>query len=577
MARSLIILHALLFLSLASDAGARPNVLVLLTDDQGLGDFSSSGNPVLQTPHLNRLRGESIRLTDFHVTPMCTPTRGQLLTGVDAVRNGATSVTGGRSFIRQGFRTAPELFASAGYRTGLFGKWHLGDHFPHRPGDRGFQTAVHHLGWGFTSAPEFANSLFDGRLRRNGTEEKFSGHCTDVWFEEAIHWMRASGKKGEPFFCYLATNAPHTPHIVAEKYSAPYAGRGPAEFFGMIAQIDRNVGLLEAFLKESGLRENTIVVFATDNGGTAGVKLFNAGLREGKTTYYDGGHRVPCWVRWPAGKLGKPRDIHEPTQMQDVLPTLLDFAGVPTDAKFDGVSLAARMRGKSGPVTERTFVVQYSRARLAKWECCVVSGKWRLVNGTALYDVELDRAQVRDLADVHPETVERLRSHYEKWWAGVEPCINEWVPCATVGSDKQTLTELTSADWQDAYVDNSNHIRAAEGGPRGSHWNIRAERAGTYRVTLRRWPRELDLPLDAAMPAPATEKGKCTLGKGLPISRAVITVGTREFSAKAESDAKTIVIEADFSAGETRLQAWFQDDKGSDLCGAFFADIERVK
>jgi hypothetical protein len=153
----------------------RPNVIILLTDDQGYGDLSCHGNPVLKTPNLDRLHGQSVRLTDFHSAPMCTPTRGQLLTGQDALRNGATSVTAGRTFIRPGVSTAAEIFAAAGRRTGIFGKWHLGDNYPHRPHDRGFAEAVYHQGWGFTSAPEFANTLFDGRYFHNGIEKRFAG------------------------------------------------------------------------------------------------------------------------------------------------------------------------------------------------------------------------------------------------------------------------------------------------------------------------------------------------------------------------------------------------------------------
>lgn len=202
-------------LAQASDL-KRPNVLIILTDDQGLGDFSRHGNPVLRTPHLDRLASESVRLTDFHSAPMCTPTRGQLMTGLDAVRNGATSVTGGRSFLRRGIPTMPELLAKVGYRTGLSGKWHLGDHFPHRPMDRGFQKAIWHQGWGFTAAPEFSNTLFDGHCFDGDRRSHFSGHCTDWWFDSAINWMQDCHAKQEPFFCYLPLNAPHAPHEVAE-------------------------------------------------------------------------------------------------------------------------------------------------------------------------------------------------------------------------------------------------------------------------------------------------------------------------------------------------------------------------
>ncbi|HEY2910642.1 MAG TPA: sulfatase-like hydrolase/transferase, partial [Gemmataceae bacterium] len=175
----------------AADAPARPNVLIVMTDDQGLGDFSFMGNPVLKTPNLDVFARGAVRLTDFHVCPMCSPTRGQLLTGLSALRNGATSVTAGRTFLRPGLPTLPATFAKAGYKTGLFGKWHLGDSYPHRPIDRGFQEAKYHLGWGqLNSTPEFDWPLTDGRFFHNGLEKRYKGHCTDFWFDSALAWMK---------------------------------------------------------------------------------------------------------------------------------------------------------------------------------------------------------------------------------------------------------------------------------------------------------------------------------------------------------------------------------------------------
>src|SRR6188768_225206 len=189
---------------LAADSPRKPNILIVMTDDQGLGDFSYMGNPVLKTPSLDKFAKESVRLTDFHVAPMCSPTRGQLLTGLAALRNGATSVTAGRTFLRPGLPTLPELFAKSGYQTGIFGKWHLGDVYPHRPIDKGFQESVYHLGWGqLQSTPEFDWPLVDGRYFHNGAEKRYRGHCTDFWFNSAMAWMRERKRKGEPFLCYL--------------------------------------------------------------------------------------------------------------------------------------------------------------------------------------------------------------------------------------------------------------------------------------------------------------------------------------------------------------------------------------
>jgi arylsulfatase len=480
----------------AAEPTTKPNVLIVMTDDQGLGDFSYTGNPVLKTPNLDAFARQPVRLTDFHVAPMCSPTRGQLLTGLAALRNGANSVTAGRTFLRPGLPTLPELFGKAGYRTGIFGKWHLGDTYPHRPIDKGFQESVYHLGWGqLHSTPEFDMPLIDGRYFHNGEAKRYQGHCTDSWFDQAMAWMKQCHSKGEPFFCYLPTNAPHAPHIDLEEYVQPYRKAGqPAGFFGMIAHIDKRFGDLEKFLAEDNLKDDTLVVFMTDNGGTAGVKTFNAGLRAGKTTYYERGHRVPCWIRWPCGKLGAPRDIPVPTQNTDLLPTLCELCGVPApkgdwaDDLFRGVSLSGLLRGTQKELPDRKFVLQYGQV-LKKLDGCVVWGKWRLVKGEELYDIASDRAQKDTRADRQAEVVTAMRDYYETWWNAVAPLLSDFVPIS-IGAEQQPVVELTSGDWEGIYADNTGYVREAVGGPTGGHWHNRVEQAGEYTFTLRRWPEQ---------------------------------------------------------------------------------------
>jgi len=561
---------------------ARPNVVIVMTDDQGLGDFSFTGNPVLRTPHMDAFARESVRLTDFHVAPMCSPTRGQLLTGLAALRNGATSVTAGRTFLRPGLPTLPEILARVGYATGIFGKWHLGDAYPHRPGDKGFDESVCHLGWGqLQSTPEAGWPLVDGRLFRNGVEERYRGHCTDVWFDEACAWMKRQKEAGRPFFCYVPTNAPHSPHVEIDRYVEPYRRPGqPAGFFGMIAHVDARFGDLERFLAAEGLRDDTIVIFMTDNGGTAGVQTFNAGLRAGKATVYEGGHRVPCWIRWPRGGFGPPRDVDVPTQNTDLLPTLCDACGVPqparppADAPYAGASLVPLLRGAAAALPERTLVVQYGQTP-AKHDACVIRGPWRLVKGAELYDVVADRAQVRDVAAEHPEIVARLRDDYESWWRGVEPLLGAFVP-QSVGAAEQPVVELTSGDWQDIYADNVGLVAAAVGGPTGGRWHIRVERPGTYAFTLRRWPPKADTAL-GAMPATADgadAKPQPRAGRSFPtIAKAHLKIAGLEARAAADPEARETVVRLALPAGVTTLEAWFADAADEPLCGAFFVTV----
>jgi arylsulfatase A-like enzyme len=507
--------------ALAADAVNKPNVLIVMTDDQGLGDFSFSGNPVLKTPNFDAFARQSVRLADFHVCPMCSPTRGQLMTGLAALRNGATSVTAGRTFLRPGLPTMPEAFAQAGYATGIFGKWHLGDSYPHRPIDKGFRESVYHLGWGqLLSTPEFDWPLIDGRYFHNGVQQPYRGHCTDFWFDSAMAWMKECHAKGEPFFCYLPTNAPHAPHIELDEYILPYQGRGPAGFFGMIAHVDKRFGDLQRFLTDEKLTDDTIVVFMTDNGGTAGVRTFNAGLRAGKTTYYDGGHRVPCWIRWPTGNLGEPRDVGIPTQNTDLLPTLCELCGIAppsrpaADEPYCGVSLASLLRGTETTLPDRQFVVQYGQIP-AKFDSCVVWGKWRLVKGEELYNIEADRAQEHNLAASHPDVVKSMRDNYERWWSGLAPTLNDFVPIS-IGASQQPVVELTSGDWEGIYADNSGYVREAVGGPTGGHWHILVEEAGDYEFTLRRWPEQTKAALgdkyEPSATSPANKAKSKTVG-----------------------------------------------------------------
>ena len=567
----------------AAESVRKPNVLIVMTDDQGLGDFSFMGNPVLKTPNLDAFAKQAVRFTDFHVSPMCSPTRGQLMTGLAALRNGATSVTAGRTFLRPGLPTMPAIFGKAGYHTGIFGKWHLGDFYPHRPMDRGFQESVYHLGWGqLNSTPEFDMPLIDGRYFHNGMEKRFKGHCTDFWFDQAMAWMKKCKSKDEPFFCYLPTNAPHAPYVELEPYVAPYRkAKLPAGFFGMIAHIDKRFGDLEKFLVEQKLKDDTIVVFMTDNGGTAGVRVYNAGMRAGKTTYYDGGHRVPCWVRWPAGKLREPRDISTPAQNTDILPTLCELCSIAppkrdrADEPFQGVSLAGLLRGTQKKLPDRMFVVQYGQI-IKKFDSCIVWGKWRLVKGEELYDVEADRAQKNNVADKNPDVVKAMRDYYEGWWKSVEPMVHDFVPIS-IGAKQQPIVELTSGDWEGIYADNTAYVREAVGGPTGGHWNIKVEQPGEYEFTLRRWPAQTKAALgDKYEPSEKSPRNNAKVTKAFPlIAKAKLEIAGVKAEANADPKAAGAPLSVKLPVGKTTLKAWFTDAEGKGLCGAFFVTVRK--
>ncbi len=579
----------------------KPNVILVLTDDQGYGDLSCHGNPVLKTPYLDRLHDQSIRFTDFHVVPMCTPTRGELLTGRDGLVNGAYCVCSGRTFIRRDLPTMAEVFAGSGYRTGIFGKWHLGDNYPHRPQDRGFHEAVHHLGWGITSTPDYWNNdYFDDTFRHNSRLEHYPGYCTDVWFAEATRWIQACRAKGQPFFAYISTNAPHGPFWVPAKYREPYRDldRDTSGFFGMIANLDENMARLDAMLAETGLRENTILIFMTDNGGTGGIKVYNAGMRGAKASLYEGGHRVPCFIRWPDGRLRPAGDVDTLAHGQDILPTLIELCGLekPEGAEFDGTSLAGVLRGQEEPeLADRMLVVQYGglvEADPPKWDSTVMWNQWRLVKGKELYDIKADPGQKKDVAAEHPDVVGKMRNHYERWWSRVEPGLSEFVTL-TLGADEDNPTCLSSLDWlapkltiaaQTVDIRLLGQLPVVEGSlPMGrpmpvlnAPWNVEVEQEGRYEISLRRWPKEAHTAIVAGLPPYHGVDGSFPEGKALPAAKARLKIGPVDVSKPIAPDDRAATFTVELPAGKAELWTWFYDAAGKELCGAFYVDVRRL-
>ena len=569
-----------MFFGVASLAAEKPNVIVVITDDQGYGDFSCHGNPVLKTPNLDRLAKESVRLTNFHVTPMCTPTRGQLMTGLDALRNGAMNVSSGRTLLRRGIPTLANFFADAGYRCGQFGKWHLGDNYPYRPQDRGFHESLFYPSSHIGSAGDtWNNDYFDDTYLHNGQKQQYQGYTTDVFFGQAIDWMKTQAAAGQPFFCYLATAAPHGPLFVPDKYRQLYRNqpRNVASFFGMLANIDENIGRLTAFLDEQKLRENTLVVFLTDNGGTAGVNVFNAGMRGRKIELYEGGHRVPCFIRWPQGNLLQAGEVDELTTVQDLLPTLIELCGLPTQSKpqFDGLNLAGLLRGQTAEMPDRKLVIQFSRMNAPvpkQGDACILWRHWRLVGNEELYDLSADPQQAKNVAAEQPEVLAKLRDHYDQWWAGIEPKMNEFSR-VVIGHAAENPTHLSPCEWADVFLDQMAQVRRGE--KKNGVWHVEIARPGTYRFTLRRWPAEAEMAISAAAPKYEAADGILPAGAALPIARARLKIGDIERDGAVSLTDKSVVFTCELPAGPTQLQTWFQDAGGNEMCGAYFVEVTR--
>lgn len=503
-----ILLVCLMLVGLTAEA-KQPNVILILTDDQGYGDVGAHGNPKIKTPNLDKLWAQSVRLTDYHVDPTCSPTRSALMSGRYSTRTGVWHTIMGRSMMSPDEVTLAEMFTNAGYRCGMFGKWHLGDNYPLRAQDQGFHTAVYHGGGGVGQGPDYwGNDYFDDTYWRNGKTEKFKGYCTDIWFAEATKFIEKN--RDQPFFCYIATNAPHGPYNVAKEYSQPYAEAGvpsPMDnFYGMITNIDENVGKLREKLEELGLSENTIFIFTTDNGTAAGVASgrtkgkwtgFNDGMRGRKGSEYDGGHRVPFFIHWPAGNLTKGRDVSQLCAHVDVLPTLAELTGVklPTANPLDGTSLKPLLYGEKIAWPERTLFAHSQRIQYPeKWrKCAVMTERWRLVNGNQLFDIQADPGQETNLAEKHPEVVAELRKAYEGWWQSLKPVFDDYVRIR-FGGQRQHPNRLMSHDW---HCENQRESAWSQGAVKrgligNGPWSVYVETPGKYEITLFRWPDHLD-------------------------------------------------------------------------------------
>lgn len=448
-----LVAQALYSPSLKADSSKQPNIILVMTDDQGYGDLSCHGHPYLKTPNLDKLHAESTRFTDFHASPTCAPTRSALMSGNAPFKNGITHTILERDRMTLSATTIAEVLKSAGYTTGIFGKWHLGDEDPYQPQNRGFDEVFIHGAGGI--GQEYAGSqsdapgtgYFDPIIKHNNRFVQTKGYCTDVFFQQTLGWIKENQEPGKPFFAYLATNAPHGPYIVADKYSDVYKDKcseKSAAFFGMIANIDENMGLLMEKLDQWQLANNTLLIFMTDNGSAAGT--YNYDMRGKKGSPHEGGSRVPLFMRLPG--LTQPGvDIDRLARHYDLFPTLAQLAGaaLPAADSIDGRSLLPLLKDPAADWPTRNLYFHVGRWNkkgapdrwgkgntdpdAAKYKSFAVRNpKWRLV-GDGLFDIENDPGEQVNVADKHPEIAAQLRADFDAWWDEVRPLmVNEDAP-----------------------------------------------------------------------------------------------------------------------------------------------------
>ncbi|MBM3812506.1 MAG: arylsulfatase [Acidimicrobiia bacterium] len=508
-----------------------PNVIILITDDQGYGDLSLHGNPHLKTPFQDRIGHEGVQFTQFQVSPVCSPTRASLMTGRYNYRTGVVDTFLGRSMMHPDEVTLPELLSKAGYRTGIFGKWHLGDNHPLRSIDQGFEESVVCNGGGVGQPSDPPNnSYFNPVLQQNGKPLRFDGYCTDIFFREAMQFIERNQR--QPFFAYIATNAPHTPLTVDERYWKPFLDAGldetTAKVYGMIVNLDENVGRLFRKLASLNLDQDTILLYLTDNGPQQ--PRYNAGMRGRKGTVYQGGIRVPAFLRWPA-RL-KPASLDTIAAHIDILPTMLDACGVaaPKDLRLDGRSLMPLIRGERSSGPGRTLFTQWHRGDEPELfrACAARTQQYKLVDGKELYDLAADPAESTDIAAQHPQIAADLRRQTEAWFKDVSSTRGYAPPRIYVGTPQENPVILTRQDWRG---DKATWEKAGRG-----HWEIDVRKPARYEITLR---------------MPAAQPGQARL-----------QVGTQHVTAEVTGGATHVRYSIQLPAGPARLEATLPDSSG---------------
>ncbi|MGE9270490.1 MAG: arylsulfatase [Verrucomicrobiales bacterium] len=579
-------------------SAAPPNIVFVITDDQGYGDLGYTGNPVIQTPQIDALASESTALSDYHVGPTCSPTRCSLLTGHWTNRTGVWHTIMGRSMLRENEITVAQMLKEGGYETGMFGKWHLGDNFPYRPEDRGFTEVYRHGGGGIGQTPDvWNNAYFDGSYFHNGKIVPAKGFCTDVFFDQAQGFIERCVKNEKPFFAYISLNAPHGPLHCPQKYLDMYSDQSDklAAFYGMITNIDDNVGETREFVRSLGIEENTIFIFTTDNGTASGAKVYNAGMRGGKGSAYDGGHRVPFFIHWPAGGLDQEFDVDELTHMVDIVPTLLELTGVkkPEEVVFDGVSLVKLLHSDRGEVDwpSRFVISDSQRVRdPIKWRgSAVMSEQFRLINGKELYDIDADPGQKKNLAKDLPEVVDTMRAFYDKWWAELEPTFAQTTEIYLGHPDHPVVT-LTAHDWiQEVYppwhqgsIRSNAWQKMPEKGKlkHVGHWAVKVVEDGTYRIALRRWPVESGGAINDGLPAGEDVSGasralRTVPGEVIGAKAGTLRIDGEDLETKPVMEgAEELVFERDLAAGSYELAPFFEVEAGE--LGAYYVVVTRL-
>lgn len=577
----------------------KPNIILVMTDDQGYGQIGKNDNPIIDTPNIDQLANESVSLTNFHVDPTCSPTRASLLTGKNSLRAGVWHTILTRYFLGEEHDTLAEQLKRSGYETGIFGKWHLGDNYPFRPQDQGFDNVVIHGGGGVGQTPDYwGNTQFDDVYYDNGVQRQFPGYATDVWFDQSISFINE--EREQPFFAYISLNSPHAPYRAPESYVEPYLKKGlnrdMATLYGMITNIDDNMAKLRNALKKNGLDKNTILVFMTDNGASykptdkknvltkkhTGLQekfpgwIPNAGLRGYKGSTYEGGHKVPFYIHYPDGGLIS-KEYNNLSAHVDLLPTLLDLAGLPLPTeKIDGISLKELlMTGLSKELDERKLVITNQRVDVPSIDrpTVVAHKMWRYLtfNGKEeLYNLSDDPQQQHNVIRKYPDVRKQLSNYHTTWWQELSDkgFLNRRI---VIGNEAENPVRLNAMDWSEnqgevpwfighqAPADERDYIHwlTREGDFKPHPWYIDVEKTAQYEAKV--------FYHDAPAATPVQNK------------YCVIETNNQRHIERVWGRASHCVMNLELQSGEQAVTAWFTDDETGERQdkAAFYLYLDR--
>lgn len=582
---------------LAANVNETPNVILVMTDDQGYGDLHCHGNTVIQTPNIDKMYEESVRFTNFHVNATSAPTRSALMTGRYARRVGVWHTVMGRTFLRRGETTIAEVFSANGYETGMFGKWHLGDNYPLRPIDRGFSEMVMINGGSCTQMDDYwDNDRMNDHYNHNGVWEKYEGFSADALFGAAFDFIKESKEKGKPFFVYLPVSEPHGPCNTLSEWDKPYLEAGLdknlSNFFATITRVDYNMGRLEKFLKDNRLDKNTIVIFMTDNGSASASHYYNAGMKGAKGSMYEGGHRVPFFMKIPKkykGISNTSRDISTLAAHIDVLPTLAEICNLEYDYKneLDGKSLVPLLK-KNEPWEDRIIFLDQQRRHYPRKDLvyCMMSEEWRLINGKELYEIKKDPGQKNNVYSKYPDVVSRLKLKYDEYWSDfIKYDEKENFTRVIVGSERQKEVMLSAID---LFLENSKTLivgqsNVREGVNTNGCWFIEAAEEGVYEFELCRWPKESGKGIFDTLPEVKSENNDINLnqwgekpeGIGLDVVRARLSVNEHDVSREVKTGEKSVKFTLPLEKGNATVRSWFYDSKDKEHC-VYYVYVRKI-